>query len=68
MTVRERVYASRVLERAEGNLEYADSLGISYRLAFKSAMEAERCEPPFCPMKAGARVDKRGQREEGRTV
>lgn len=32
MTIKERVYASRVLEKAERNAEYAETIGVSYSL------------------------------------
>lgn len=35
MTIKERVYASRMIEKAERNAAYAKSIGISYQLSSK---------------------------------
>lgn len=40
MTVKERVRASRVVEKARQNTAYADRIGLSYSLATKTQLES----------------------------
>lgn len=40
MTVKERVHASRVVEKARQNTAYADRIGLSYSLATKTQLES----------------------------
>ena len=41
MTIKERVYASRVLEKAERNAEYAEAIGVSCSLVSGTKLEKD---------------------------
>ena len=53
MTIKERVYASRILEKAERNAAYAKAIGLSYSLDARTEAESGGAECCFALVDKG---------------